>query len=53
MAVLSIARKCLREGNETLRIGRRVVARQRIVEKLRGEFPDRKILVGGQVDIKI
>ena len=51
--VLRVARSYLREGIGRLEIGSRVVAKQKIITKLRTEFPDRKILVGGQVDIEI
>lgn len=50
--VLSVSRNLLKDGARNLKIGKRVVARQKIITKLQTEFPDRKIAIGRQVDIE-
>ena len=39
--VLKICRNYLNEGVKLIKIGSRVVARQKIITKLRNEFPNR------------
>ena len=45
--VLSVARNLLDKGAKQVEIGARVVARRKIVTRLRGEFPQRKVFTKG------
>ena len=49
-AVLEVARNFLKNGEDSLFIGEKVVSRKKIVQQLRKEFPQKKIKIYGNVD---
>lgn len=44
--VLRVTRKLLKEGDNEITIGKKVVSRKKIANQLRKEFPNRIIWVG-------